>query len=70
MKNLDFISANFSQGKLSLHKLCHILCQLTRKSGIMHNRKQLLKKVKRYLDTVLNPSKTTFIVTREMTMKK
>ena len=41
-----------------------------KKNEIMQNRIQLLKKVKQYTDTELNPSKKIFIVTWEMTMKK
>ena len=34
-----------------------------KKNEIMQNRKQLLKKVKQYIDTELNPSKKNFMIT-------
>ena len=65
MKSADFILVNFIRIELSLHNPRQILYQL------MRNRELLLKKVKQYTDSKLNPlKKKTFTIRLGMTMKK
>ena len=65
-----FNLVNFSKTELSLHNPCQILKSVDEKNEIMGNKKLMLKKVRQYIDSELNPSKKAFTTSLGMNMKK